>query len=84
MIYKNIFKKDINEILLNKIEDDYYAPCTVVKVFSSLYEKYGGKMEGKDNEIEQLLIDLGNKDIKTNDKIIIEYSEKYNAKNDKK
>ena len=76
-IYTNIFNKEPNEILINRIEDDYYAPCTIAKVFSSFYEKNGGNIIDKDMEIEQILIDLANKNIKTNDEIIIEYSKKY-------
>ncbi len=76
-IYNNIFGKEPNEILINKIEDDYYAPCTIAKVFSSFYEKNGGNITNKELEIDQILIDLANKNIKTNDEIIIEYSKKY-------
>lgn len=76
-IYKNIFGKDINADKLSLIENDYYAPCTIAKVFSSFYEKNGGKVDGKQNEIDALLDDLANKTIKTNDEIIVEYSERY-------
>ena len=76
-IYKNIFGKEIDMMKLDKIENDYYAPCTIAKVFSSFYEKNGGKIENKQNEIDMLLVDLANKTVRTNDEIIVEYSKRY-------
>jgi len=76
-IYKNIFGKEIDMEKLDKIENDYYAPCTIAKVFSSFYEKNGGKIENKQNEIDMLLVDLANKTVRTNDEIIVEYSKRY-------
>lgn len=76
-IYKNIFGTEIDMEKLNKIENDYYAPCTIAKVFSSFYEKNGGKIENKQDEIDMLLVDLANKTVRTNDEIIVEYSKRY-------
>jgi hypothetical protein len=76
-IYKNIFGKEIDMMKLAKIENDYYAPCTIAKVFSSFYEKNGGKIENKQDDIDMLLVDLANKTVRTNDEIIVEYSKRY-------
>ncbi len=76
-IYKNIFGMEIDMDKLDKIENDYYAPCTIAKVFSSFYEKNGGKIENKQNDIDMLLVDLANKTVRTNDEIIVEYSKRY-------
>lgn len=76
-IYKNIFGMDIDTERLEKIDNDYYAPCTIAKVFSSFYEKNGGKIENKQDEINMLLYDLANKTVRTNDEILVEYSQRY-------
>ena len=76
-IYKNIFGMEIDMEKLDKIENDYYAPCTIAKVFSSFYEKNGGKIENKQDMIDMLLADLANKTVRTNDEIIVEYSKRY-------
>ena len=76
-IYKNIFGAMPDEEKIERIDNDYYAPCTIAKVFSSFYEKNGGKIENKQDMINMLLVDLANKTVRTNDKIIVEYSERY-------
>lgn len=76
-IYKNIFKTEPRQDLIENIEENYYAPCTIAKAFSSFYESNGGNIEGKQDKIDMILSDLANKTIKTNDQIIIEYSKKY-------
>jgi len=76
-IYKNIFGTEADEEKINTIDNDYYAPCTIAKVFSSFYEKNGGKIENKRDNIDMLLVDLANKTVRTNDEIIVEYSKRY-------
>jgi hypothetical protein len=76
-IYTNIFKTEPRQDLIENIEENYYAPCTIAKAFSSFYESNGGNIEGKQEKIDMILSDLANKTIKTNDQIIIEYSKKY-------
>jgi len=70
-IYKNIFGMEIDMEKLDKIENDYYAPCTIAKVFSSFYEKNGGKIDNKQDEIDMILADLANKTVRTNVRVVI-------------
>ena len=76
-LYKSIINKTPDESIIKDIPEDYYAPCTIAKVFSSFYEKNGGKIENKQDMIDILLADLANKTVRTNDEIIVEYSKRY-------
>ncbi len=72
-IYKNIFHKDPNMTLIKMIREDYYAPCVIAQQFITLYEKYGGKIDDKQSEIENILVNLANNKIETNQDKIISY-----------
>ena len=72
-IYKNIFHEEPNMKLIKKITENKYAPCVISQQFISLFEKYGGNIKGKQKEIDNILIDLANDNIKTNQDKIISY-----------
>lgn len=76
-LYNNIFGSVPKQELVDNIEEKYYAPCTIAKVFSSFFEKNGGQVMDKQDAIDQILVDLANKKIKTNEEIITEYSKRY-------
>jgi SpoVK/Ycf46/Vps4 family AAA+-type ATPase len=76
-LYKNIFGKEPHIDLINKIDDDYYAPCTISKQFISFYEKNGGNIENKDEELNGILQNLIDKRIETNRELILNYSQNY-------
>lgn len=83
-IYKNIFNLEPNMELIKMIKEDYYAPCVISQQFISFLETNGGNIEGKQKEINKILLDLANDNIKTNQEKIIEYIDtlkKYNNKN---
>ena len=54
-IYKNIFNKEPKDEIIKKIPEDVYAPCVISQQFISIFEKYGGEIEGKDDEIDLIL-----------------------------
>lgn len=83
-LYKNIFNKEPSPKLIEQIDDDYYAPCTISKQFISFYEKNGGKIENKDEELNNLLQNLIDKRIETNRELISNYSRNYNLMNKEK
>jgi DNA polymerase III delta prime subunit len=83
-LYKNIFGKKPLINLINQIEDDYYAPCTISKHFISFYEKNGGNIENKDDELNSLLQNLIDKRIETNRELITNYSRSYIQMNKEK
>jgi adenylate kinase family enzyme len=63
------------------IEENYYAPCTISKHFVSFYEKNGGVVNDKEEELNMLLEDLIFKRIQTNRELIMNYSKEYNDSN---
>lgn len=77
-LYKSIFNKDPQEKLILDIEENFYAPCTISKQFVSFYEKNGGMINDKDEELNKLLEDLIFKRIQTNRELIMNYSKSYN------
>ncbi len=83
-IYQNIFNSEPNMELIRMIKEDYYAPCVISQQFISFLETNGGFINGKQKEIDKILLDLANDNIKTNQDKIIEYVDtlkKYNNKN---
>ena len=83
-LYKNIFGIEPDLEKINQIEEDYYAPCTISKQFVSYFEKNGGIITGKEDELNKLLDDLINKNIETNKELIVNYSRMYNQMNKEK
>jgi hypothetical protein len=80
-IYENIFgrKPDIEQI--KKIPEDYYSPCVVAQQFIAFFEKYGGKIDDKNDEINNILHNFAIGKIETNQTKILNYIEtlkKYN------
>jgi len=80
-IYKKIFgvMPDLEKI--KKIPEDYYSPCVVAQQFISFFEKYGGKIDGKQDEIDKIMNNFANGMIETNQTKILSYIEtlkKYN------
>jgi len=83
-IYKNIFNSEPNMELIRMIPEDYYAPCVISQNFISFLETNSGNIQEKQKEIDKILLDLANNNIKTNQNKIIEYIDtlkKYNSKN---
>ena len=81
-IYQNIFNQQPNMKLIKNIPVDKYAPCVIAQQFISLFEKYGGNITGKQKEIDNILMNLANDNIETNqDKIMtyIKNLKEYNA-----
>lgn len=72
-IYKNIFNMDPEQELINKIPEDLYAPCVVSQQFISIFEKYGGDIKDKQEEINKILQNLAENNIETNQDKIISY-----------
>lgn len=72
-IYKNIFNKEPKDEIIKKIPEDVYAPCVISQQFISIFEKYGGEIEGKDDEIDLILENLALNNIETNQDKIISY-----------
>jgi hypothetical protein len=80
-IYQNIFNSEPNMDLINMIKEDYFAPCVISQQFISFLETNGGNIDGKQKEIDKILLDLANDNIKTNQEKIMEYIDtlkKYN------
>jgi DNA replication protein DnaC len=80
-LYKSIFNKNPNQKLIDDIEEDYYAPCTISKQFVTFFEKNSGLVDDKDEELDNLLEDLVFKRIQTNRELIMNYSQSYNEAN---
>ena len=83
-LYKNIFNKDPDLEKIKQIEEEYYAPCTISKHFVSFFEKNGGVITDKEEELNKLLDDLINKKLETNRELIVNYSRMYNQLNKEK
>lgn len=80
-IYEKIFNDIPDMELIKKIPEDYYPPCVVAQQFISFFEKYGGNINGKQDEIKHILTNFANGKIETNQSKIISYIEtlkKYN------
>ena len=80
-IYEKIFGKNSDMEIIKKIPEDYYSPCVVAQQFISFFEKYGGNILGKEEEINQILHNFATGKIETNQSKIISYIEtlkKYN------
>jgi hypothetical protein len=80
-IYQKIFGKNPDLEIIKKIPEDYYSPCVVAQQFISFFEKYGGNILGKQEEINQILHNFASGKIETNQSKIISYIEtlkKYN------
>lgn len=80
-IYEKIFNTIPNMELIKKIPEDYYSPCVVAQQFISFFEKYGGKIEGKEEEIKNIMHNFAIGNIETNHTKILSYIEtlkKYN------
>lgn len=80
-IYEKIFNTVPDMELIKKIPEDYYSPCVVAQQFISFFEKYGGKIEGKDEEIKNIMHNFAIGNIETNHTKILSYIEtlkKYN------
>ena len=80
-IYQKIFgvMPDLEKI--KKIPEDYYSPCVVAQQFISFFEKYGGRIDGKQDEIDIIMNNFANGKIETNQTKILSYIEtlkKYN------
>jgi hypothetical protein len=80
-LYKSIFNKDPIEKLILDIDENFFAPCTISKHFVSFYEKNGGNIDDKEEELNKLLEDLIFKRIQTNRDLIMNYSKSYNESN---
>lgn len=83
-LYYNIFKMEPNMELINKIPEDFYAPCVIAQQFIELYEKYSKIISQKQKEIDQILIDLANQRIKTSQDKIRDYLKKLEFYNKEK
>ncbi len=83
-IYKSIFNNEPETKLIKMIPEDYYAPCVIAQQFISFFEKYGGNIQNKTDEIEQILINLAKKEIETNQDKIVSYIQTLKEYNDKK
>jgi hypothetical protein len=83
-LYKKIFDIDPDFEKIKQIEEDFYAPCTISKQFVSYFEKNGGNITGKEEELNKLLDDLINKNLETNRELIVNYSRIYNQMNKEK
>ena len=80
-IYEKIFGKCANIEQIKKIPEDYYSPCVVAQQFISFFEKYGGKIDGKEEEINKIMQNFAIGKIETNQTKILSYIEtlkKYN------
>lgn len=80
-IYEKIFNTIPNMDLIKKIPEDYYSPCVIAQQFISFFEKYGGKIEGKEEEIKNIMHNFAIGNIETNHTKILSYIEtlkKYN------
>ena len=80
-LYHSIFNIVPDEKLIKDIEENFYAPCTISKHFVSFYEKNGGIINDKEEELNMLLEDLIFKRIQTNRDLIMNYSKEYNDSN---
>ena len=83
-IYKSIFNNNPDTKLIKMIQEDYYAPCVVAQQFISFFEKYGGNIQNKTDEIEKILINLAKKEIETNQDKIVSYIKTLKEYNEKK
>lgn len=80
-IYEKIFNNHPDMELIKKIPEDYYSPCVVAQQFISFFEKYGGKIEGKEEEIKNIMHNFAIGKIETNHTKILSYIDtlkKYN------
>lgn len=80
-IYEKIFGKCADIEQIKKIPEDYYSPCVVAQQFISLFEKYGGKIDEKEEEIKNIMHNFQIGKIETNQTKILSYIEtlkKYN------
>ena len=80
-IYEKIFGKCADMEQIKKIPEDFYSPCVVAQQFISFFEKYGGKIEGKEEEIKNIMHNFAIGQIQTNQTQILSYIEtlkKYN------
>lgn len=83
-LYSNIFKLEPDMDLINKIKEDYYAPCEIVQQFIEIYEKYSKNIASKQKEIDKVLIDLAEQKIKTSRYKIKKYLKKLEIYNKEK
>ena len=74
-IYEKIFGIQPDMDKIKKIPEDYYSPCVVTQQFISFFEKYGGKIKGKEYEIDQIMNNFINGKIETNQRKILSYIE---------
>ncbi len=80
-IYEKIFGKCADMKYIKEIPEDYYSPCVVAQQFISFFEKYGGKIEGKEEEINEIMHNFAIGKTETNQTKILNYIEtlkKYN------
>ena len=80
-IYEKIFGKCADIEQIKKIPEDYYSPCVVAQQFISFFEKYGGKIDGKEEEINKIMQNFAIGKIETNQTKILSYIDtlkKYN------
>ena len=80
-IYSKIFGCDPDMEQIKKIPEDFYSPCVVAQQFISFFEKYGGKIDGKEEEINKIMNNFAIGKIETNQTKILSYIEtlkKYN------
>ena len=83
-LYYNIFKIEPNMDLIKKIPEDLYAPCVIAQQFIELYERYSKNITQKQKDIEQILINLANNQIKTSQDKIKDYLKKLEFYNKEK
>ena len=83
-LYYNIFKMEPKMELIEKIPEDFYAPCVIAQQFIELYEKYSKTITQKQKEIDSILIDLANGSIKTSQDKIKDYLKKLEFYNKEK
>jgi hypothetical protein len=65
-IYSKIFGCEPDMEQIKKIPKDFYSPCVVAQQFISFFEKYGGKIEGQEEEINKIMNNFANGKIETN------------------
>jgi len=72
-IYEKIFGKSADMEQIKKIPEDFYSPCVVAQQFISFFEKYGGKIDGREEEINKIMNNFANGKIETNQTKILSY-----------
>lgn len=77
-LFIKIFNYEPDQQLIDKIPENKYAPCVITQQFISYYERNAGNISDKKLEINNILKNLADGNIYTNDEIISEYSKNLN------